>query len=333
LSASNASSPKSYRDCPVTEPNGEPLSLNSLDLELLHNYSTSTSYTLSADPILKNLWRINVPHIGFAYEFVMRGILALSALHMAYQNPAKRDIYISQAVLQHQTALRTAISLLAEITEENCSALWIFSALTSFFAMASPRTPGDFLLVGESGIAEWLFVFQGVRSITESSQQMLERGPLAPMFKARGQMVQYLKPDFKREDHLADLRHHINVAPIDSDHLQIYIAAIDELEKSYTVVFNYSSPKDVSFEILLTWLYHFPPEYLLLLKDHTQEALVIFAYGCTLLNRLNFCWWMEGWAVHLIERLYRSLDQEHRLWIQWPVEEIGWIPGEEVRAG
>lgn len=99
------------------------MKLNLLDLELLHNYSTSTCYTLSGDPILKNMWRITVPQIGFSYEFVMRNILALSALHLAYMNPAKRDFYIPQAVLQHQTAVGAAIGLLTQVTDENCAAL------------------------------------------------------------------------------------------------------------------------------------------------------------------------------------------------------------------
>jgi hypothetical protein len=300
-----------------------------LDLELLHNYSTSTSYTLSADPVLKNLWRVNVPQLGFAYEFVMRGILALSALHLAYQNPEKRDFYTAQAVLQHQTALRTAIDLLTQVTDENCSALWIFSALTSFFAMASPRKPGDFLLVGESGIAEWLYVFQGVRSITESSQEILARGILSPMFKARGPMVQMMEPDFKADDHLSHLRHHITASVSDAEAAGIYLAAVDELDKSYTIAYHPSSPKDVPYEILLTWLYHLSPEFLIQLRDHTQEALAIFAYGCVMLRKLDFCWWMEGWSVHLISRIYFSLDEEHRAWIQWPIAEIGWVPDQE----
>lgn len=252
----------------------------------------------------------------------MRGILALSALHLAHQHPEKRDLYIAQAAKQHQTALSTAIPLLKDITEENCSALWIFSALTSFFAMASPRKPGDFLLVGESGIAEWMSVFQGVRSITESSQHMLERGLLAPMFIARGRIAQFNEPDFKREDHLIQLRYNIGHAHIDADSLSIYMAAIDELEKSYTAV--YLHDEDVPYEVLLTWLYHFPPDYLLLLRDQTQEALAIFAYGTVLLNKLDFVWWMEGWSVHLISRIYSSLDQEHREWIRWPIADIGW---------
>jgi hypothetical protein len=34
--------------------------LNLLDLELLHNYTTSTANTLHIDPVMKTLWKINV---------------------------------------------------------------------------------------------------------------------------------------------------------------------------------------------------------------------------------------------------------------------------------
>jgi hypothetical protein len=35
---------------------------------------------------------------------------------------------------------------------------------------------------------------------------------------------------------------------------------------------------------------------------------------------------MEGWSIHLISGIYDSLDEEHRLWLRWPMEEIGWVP-------
>jgi len=116
-------------------------SLNMLDLELLHNYSTATSCSFSCDPVLQNVWRINVPRIGFSYEFVMNSMLAISALHLAYLNPEKRQFYISHAMLRHQTAIQTAVPLLEDVTDENCSALYIFSSLTCIFALASPRKP------------------------------------------------------------------------------------------------------------------------------------------------------------------------------------------------
>lgn len=54
---------------------------------------------------MKIAWRINVPQVGFSYDFAMRGILALSALHMAHYKPEKRDFYIAQAMAQHQVSI------------------------------------------------------------------------------------------------------------------------------------------------------------------------------------------------------------------------------------
>jgi hypothetical protein len=65
---------------------------------------------------------------------------------------------------------------------------------------------------------------------------------------------------------------------------------------------------------------------LLLLKEGTQEALVIFAYACVLFNKVEFYWWMEGWSTHLMGNIWGFLDEEHKEWVSWPAKEIGWSP-------
>lgn len=60
--------------------------------------------------------------------------------------------------------------------------------------------------------------------------------------------------------------------------------------------------------------------------DARQEAVAIFAHFLIILKKLEPQWWSDGWPEHLIERIWEMLDQEHRLWIQWPVEELGWVP-------
>ncbi|KAL5321363.1 hypothetical protein ACEPPN_009319 [Leptodophora sp. 'Broadleaf-Isolate-01'] len=159
--------------------NTNPLSaLNLTDLELLHNYVTSTAFTTHTDPAMKIAWRINVTQVGFSYDFVMRGILALSALHMAHHKPERRDFYIQQAMLQHETGLRVSTEVLATITEENCTGVYAFSALTLFFTLASPRKPGDLLLVGENRMADWLFLVKGTSFIVYSYEDFPTSGTL-----------------------------------------------------------------------------------------------------------------------------------------------------------
>ena len=317
-----------YKDCPITQSEGHPSSLNLLDLELFHNFSTSTSYTLSRDPMLMNLWRINVPQVGFSYGFVMRGILALSALHLAHFNPTKKAFYTSQAMIQHQSALRTAISLLTQVTEANCSAIFLFSSITCLFALASPRQPSDFLILGAGGIADWLYLLRGTRSIVTSWQETLKTGVLGPFFSHGMRMAALRDAASGRDDHLEVLRHLLRATCTDSSRLDIYLAAADRLEKPF-LMRNDTGPLSFHVNQIFVWLFEISDEYLLLLREHTQESLAIFAHACVLLNQMDSHWWMEGRSTHLISNIYYLLDDEHRLWIRWPMEQIGWLPTQE----
>lgn len=104
--------------------------LNMLDLELLLNYTTSTYTTFSNERILQDLWKYTVPSMGVRCGFVMRSILAISALHISFHRPEKRDFYVSTALRYHQIASREAMQLLGHVTEESAENLFIFSALT-----------------------------------------------------------------------------------------------------------------------------------------------------------------------------------------------------------
>lgn len=305
---------------------GQLPNLNMLDLELFHNFSTSTALSLSCDPILKNLWRIKVPQIGLSHGFVMRGILALSAMHLAHFRPERRDFYVSHAALQHQLALREAAAVLPNVTTDNCTAIYIFSAITCIYKLATPRKPGDFLLVGEPGITEWMSLFRGVRVIIESADEALSSGPLAPMFQAGRRRVQLRESHRIEDDHLSELRSLILRSTFDSRLAEVYARAIDELQKSFG---RYHSPElpQQSYETsdVFVWIFEVSDEYLMLLREKAQEALTIFAYLCVLFKRLEHFWWMEGWSLHLMSGIYEALDEEHRLWIRWPIEEIGCV--------
>jgi hypothetical protein len=157
--------------------------LNLADLELLHQYTTSTSGTLSNNPTLKILWRVTVPELGFTHELVMRGVLATGALHLAHCRPRKKEYYISQAQFHNQIGLGIASSQLPHINEENCSALYIFTALTFLFCLASHRTSENlFLLQQTTDIMDWLKLFRGMRLLTDLSMETLQNGVLSPLF-------------------------------------------------------------------------------------------------------------------------------------------------------
>ncbi|KAL7783450.1 hypothetical protein V8C37DRAFT_397117 [Trichoderma ceciliae] len=333
--------------------------LESIHLELLHNFTTLTSQTLSGDPVLKNLWRINVPKVGFAHDFVMRSIFALSALHMSLFATDKREFYLNIARSEHGAALREISSVLSHVTAENCSAIYIAATLTFLYAWACPRQPGDFFLVSNAGVAEWVFLLQGVRSISESWATELRQGPFSPMFRLGHSRIEYGTRDYRTSaawlssvEHaqLMYLRRTVMQAASDAQATAVYQENIENLETCFCSVLGASSnaspgqgcspmsPQGVMdggalpvAPVVLTstiyaWLYKMNHSFIELLVQRDSLALVIFAHFCVLVKFLGGCWWMNGWSTHLLQEIWDLLDEEHRLWIRWPIEEIGWRP-------
>lgn len=110
--------------------------LNLHDLELLHNFCTFTYTTLSNDGALRNFWKYTVVRLGVSCDYVMRAILAVSALHMALHQPIRKDFLINHAITYHQIASRTAMQLMISIKPEDRENLWIFSILTMYFGVS-----------------------------------------------------------------------------------------------------------------------------------------------------------------------------------------------------
>jgi hypothetical protein len=301
------------------------LRLTLLDAELLVNFCTETCHTIHRDPVQRRLWQVNVPYVALSFDFVMRITLAFSGLHLAYLYPEKKDFYISQAQTHYEISLRLATEALLHITQENCAGVYMFAALAALYAIASPRKPEDFLVVGETGIAPWLIMIRGIRSIMAASEATLLSGPLGPMFQDRLRRVQLRESRMNKkstgEEQLKELQHLIAETIADQEKLSIYVEAIKELRKSFTALYlgqdNYGSTD------VFIWVFLVSEEYLLLLREQTPESLCIFAFYCVFIHQLNSYWWVEGWSTYLMNQICLLLDEQHRQWIWWPVEQVG----------
>ncbi|KAG9228599.1 hypothetical protein BJ875DRAFT_233239 [Amylocarpus encephaloides] len=313
-------------------PNQRPAHLYMGDLELLHNFCTSTCLTLHRDSTLKTLWKINVPQVGFTWEFVMRGILALSALHMAHYVPGKRDFYKSQAMIQHQSGLRVAVSMLPHLTNENVEALYIFSTMTLFIGLASFQDTSQLWLVGDQTTlgSSWLELLKGTYSLIGSSWDILSNGPFGPMFRAggrRSELREEAANNFPIEqDPTQEIRHQLDISGLEDETYDLCTQATNELRKSFALLIHDPNPEYQEFGDAFIWLFRVNNGYLDLLRKGCQSAIAIFGYFCVLLKSVDHKWWMEGCSSRFLSQIYNMLDEEHRLWIRWPIEEIGWVP-------
>lgn len=318
----------SLASTPTSGGEATPLSLHVEDLELLHTYHTSTCSSMCTDELFQDLIRSTLPEIGLTHHFVLHGILAISALHLAHFRTQKAQYYHAQARRHYDTGLQCATVQLLSINDENCHALYLFNLLSSFIAFGWGPTQGDFLLFGERRLGDWAMMNRGTRAIFESKGHVLRQGVLAPFFQNSTCSLQSSALPSADSGRLIGLRQLFETTLQDDENLSTCIVALDHLLVHFGAETGSSiAPRKLlQFHEIASWLYHLTDNFLNCLQMKHPAALALFAYYCVLLNSLPNLWWIKGWVDHLIRGIYDHLDYEYRTWIRWPVAQIGWIP-------
>ena len=314
-------------------------------LELLHNYSTSTCYTLANQPAMQSFMKLTVPRIGFRYNIILHLIMSISAMHLAHpeRQENERLRYISQAEHHYSKALAQATAQLSQINEDNCHALYLFATLSSWHHLACGPRQGDFLLFhnGDGGhkVAEWLVYFRSLKPILEAQSDALRNGILAPIFQVGIQIYHETTSQTYENERIAELRKDVTMvanqrgtAVEDADQadntLSTLLTAVDSFSASFSVRYDpvTGMKREHNFHGVGLWLYYLSDEFILLLQQRQPGALAIMAYFCVLLNDFRPIWMMEGWVDHLLSGIYRMMPEGCRGLLNWPIEEIGWMP-------
>ncbi|PGH00593.1 hypothetical protein GX51_05692 [Blastomyces parvus] len=300
-----------------------------LDLQLMHHFSTSTYATLSCHPPIRNFWKGPVVQMACGCDYVMRTVLAVSALHLAHHSRDRKEIYTSTALTYHRIAAREAMNLMSNIKKEDANNLFVFSVLTIFFALGGPKgSSGDTFFFEDCSFPEWLFLLRGTKSLLELLGPELMEGTLGPMFAQAKRSRRWTEDGHHGADTpmkvpLDELATLVRITVSDEEARGIYAHAIDELRSLSELFADASQLIDITDAF--TWIYQVLDEFLPLLKVPTQESVAIFSYFCVFLKRLEIHWWMQGWSERLIRKAHKILDEEHKLWITWPAEEIGCV--------
>ncbi|OQE47013.1 hypothetical protein PENCOP_c001G04192 [Penicillium coprophilum] len=301
-------------------------SMGMAEMALLHHFSTSTCYTIARNPILQTVWQIRIPQVSFSSPFVFRAIIALSALHLAHVKPEFHDHYVSQAELHHNAALQMVTAILPDVNKENCQSIYLFSILTCIISCAKPRIRDDFWAKSDRDI-EWLTLFRGTTHIIASADGSLKTGLLAPMFAMghRRKLARDARSAAATPPFLLVLKQLLQDTVQDPSELQCYHDSIEDMAMSFATIDEIGSHNCETADIFI-WLLAVSDQYFGYFQRRTPEAMVIFAYFCVVMKEMEWAWWMQGFSVHVISGIYYHLDEEHRCWLQWPMQQVGWVP-------
>ncbi|EWZ27765.1 hypothetical protein FOZG_18516 [Fusarium oxysporum Fo47] len=110
------------------------------DLRLFHHWILSPSLDMSKWPKDCYIWQAILPQIGFQYTFVLHAMMGLAALHIVSNDtPEKKSMWMA-GVYHYSQALRCFQKEIANITEQNSEALfmWLVCNIMYTFAMSNP---------------------------------------------------------------------------------------------------------------------------------------------------------------------------------------------------
>lgn len=304
--------------------------LTMLDLELLHHYSVSTALTLSSDPVVRDYFLVSVPQLGFSHPYVLQSLLALAASHLAHFRPESRQYYYAHAKARHTTATSMAAPLLSDISTTDAIPMYCFSIMTLFIAFASLRDEDDFASDANDIFPSWLALFRGVRTVLESNNRAIYSSSISFLFYSSevNQLWQIKQSDLEA---LLEFQGYLNSRTSeDVQTRKILLDTFQDLRRAFYFFYGEELGNEAKIRGLYTWMYKIPDEFLSLLRNRNHKALCILAFVCVLIHRLEYNWWFQGWGVHLIDRIYGALDEVHRFWIKWPIQQIGWVPRREM---
>jgi hypothetical protein len=306
----------------MTTPSG----LAVTDMELLHHYTTVTYKTLPSSGSLIDLhdiWQTKLVQLGFQNEFLLRGILAVSALHLGHLNPTRQEALALCATTHQTIALAAFHEALNRVDTSNCVAIFAFSCFIVVLAFAAPRSPES---IGfQKDVFDWFHMIRGCNSVLQTQWETVANSFLAPLVK-KGMIQEttgsHQIPHYDRLTELLRLCASERLGQ-DRESANAYALAVHELLNTYTQVSILTQRKQDFVPIIFVWPIAIPQRYLDMLRDKQAEAMVILAYYAPLLQRIDTQWYMRGWAQYLVTQIDAALGEEWQDWLAWPKSVTG----------
>jgi hypothetical protein len=206
-------------------------------LELLHFYTTTTSFTFSTTPERQSLWHQIVPQIPFNYRFLLHGILSISALQLGHLQPARKDSIYAEASVHHQIAVTRFRLAMSDITQEHCHACFAVSSLLFVYDWASSGGNGDLFFMSSSvndPTVEWVRLIRGANTLLVTAWSWMLQGPLAVLFRQPENPPIHGNPEEDKK--LASLQQ-----LWDAPHLNFDIVEVEALNKTLTLLWEVNS--------------------------------------------------------------------------------------------
>ncbi|KAM0285193.1 hypothetical protein ACHAQH_001624 [Verticillium albo-atrum] len=285
-----------------------------------------------------NIWQHVFPEIGFEYPFVTHAILGLAALHLARTHGLEDSHHIVKAAEHHNEALRGFRSSVANLTEENSEALFVWSVLNMIYVFgisthrgtkAAEHTPFRSSRKDLALGVEWIPMLRGIDAILVPTHNYLRFGRMSVMMNLGNWDV--LDPGPLASEGIDGYLCQTRESWQDSADAETYDEVLRILRKCVHFIQQFETmdaPSLASWGYNKSWsgplmFIHFAPHaYIPLLHQRQPPALILFSYFGALVHGINRFWFMEGLGKEIVEVVDDLLGSYWTPWISWPLEYV-----------
>lgn len=294
-------------------------SLNLIDLELMVRWCNSTYQVLSRNERTNHIWRCLVPEEALVHPFLMRGILAASAIHLArIRGDHKRPMYNSLAVAHLNRALALFRELLGEINASNAKAMFSFASVVVLYTFGFPREPdSNNSWTSIDDLYQVLVLIRGIQQVINTASTSLFDGDFNPLLQLE-EREPFLPDDARLA--LEELLEANNTcgAHDEAHGTEVYEDAVYKTIDAMSTIHQ----DLISISPAGRWAIRLKPEYLGLVRDHAPLALVILTYYCVILHYLRHHWCLDTWGSRVSRAVWSVLDDQWRPLVRWPMMQI-----------
>ncbi|KAL4810611.1 hypothetical protein BDV18DRAFT_165297 [Aspergillus unguis] len=291
----------------------KPFQFSAADLVLFHHF-------MSCPELGSELteWQAQMTRWGFQHHYLLRLLLALAAFHLVRTKDGHLlDIdYTVEAERNYGLALQEAASTMPQINSANGQILYTGAIFIFICSLARGPQAGEYLAFRDDGDPGCLVLFLGVRSILEMCSGAFSLDLSSS--HATSPYISSGSPASGTEDHLNRLYLLIENTYPQASAYSDYSNVLGRLRETYTTV---RSSNGDNFPRIFYWLYTLPDTFIADLQNRQPLALVLFAFFAVLLKEVDSTWFIRGWPEHIISGIYTQLDEYHRQFITWAVEQ------------
>ena len=294
----------------------------------MHNYTHKTSRTrLSGSIRLQHIFEEHIPEEATKHSFLMHGVLALSALHLATMRPAQVNKYASLCDKHQASALASYRQILTHITDDVADALFALATILSLSSLARATLKASQMdgppYISVDSICELMFLTRGVREVKEATGERVNLGRFSAVLHGHDLSADVqvtMSPKISSIFRELDLMVHVNCE--NQEQKKYCSEAVTHLRNVFQGLLGCWLTGDFEVGKIWRWTALLSYDFIKMVQVYYPPALVITAHFTVAAMMLREMWFVANWGSLAFDGIRIALKGELEEYLVWPQEQM-----------